>query len=89
MTSDVLLLAALGLLSAFVAGMMLGYGLRSPISRRRRRRRNRRYELGSALSPPAHAASEDASADLVPLAPAPGGGPDFPSRERLKQHHQN
>ena len=89
MTSDLLLLAALGLLSAFVTGLMLGYALRSYISRRRRRRRNQGYDRGAALSPPAHAASADAAADLVPLAPAPGGDPDSASGARLKQHHQN
>ena len=87
MTSDLLLLAALGLVFAFLAGLMLGYALRSYISRRRRRRRNQRYDPSAALSPPAHDGSADA--DVVPLAPELDGGPDSGSRKRLKQHHRN
>ena len=73
------------LLLAFVAGLMLGYALRSYISRRRRRWRNRRYDLRMGLSPPAHADPADASADLVPLVPTQAGGPDSASRAAQKQ----
>jgi len=94
MTSDVLLVAALGLLGAFLTGMILGYAVRSYISRRRRRRRSQRYDLSTALSPPP---SADAAEDVVPLAPVldggltsePRGGPSSGSRRKPKQPHRN
>jgi len=69
------------LLLAFAAGSMLGYALRSCISRRRRRWRDRRYDFGMGLSPPVHADPTDASADVVTQA----GGPDSGSRAAQKQ----
>lgn len=96
MTSDLLLLAALGLVGAFLAGLILGYALRSFISRRRRRSRSQRYDLSGPLSPPpAHDALAHEVADVVPLAPvldpksASRGGPNYGFRKRPKQHHQN
>ncbi len=74
------------LLLAFAAGLMLGYALRSYISRRRRRWRNRGYDRSMGLSPPAHADPADASADLAPLVPAQGGDPGSASRAAQKQH---
>ena len=74
------------LLLAFAAGLMLGYALRSYISRRRRRWRNRGYDRSMGLSPPAHADPADASADLAPLVPAQGGDPGYASRAAQKQH---
>ena len=73
------------LLLAFAAGLMLGYALRSYISRRRRRWRNRGYDLSMGLSPPARADPTDTSADLAPLVPTQGGGPDSASRAAQKQ----
>ena len=69
------------LLLTFAAGLMLGYALRSYISRRRRRWRNRRYDLSMGLSPPVHADPTDASADVVTHA----GGPESASRAAQKQ----
>jgi hypothetical protein len=74
------------LLLAFAAGLMLGYALRSYISRRRRRWRNRGYDRSMGLSPPAHADPADASADLAPLVPAQGGDPSSASLAAQKQH---
>ena len=94
MTSNLVLLAATGLVFAFLVGGILGYALRSYISRRRRRRRSQRYDLSAALSPP-HEAS-DASEDIIPLAPVLDGGLTSPSRggantgprKIAKQRHQ-
>ena len=73
MASD-LLVVALGVLSAFAAGSVFGYAIRSYISRRRRRRhlRNRSQMVGTVLSPPPRSASPEPSTDSVPLVPEVG-----------------
>ena len=72
MSIDLAIVAA-GLL-AFAGGLVVGYALRSYISRRRRRRSGYRPNtLGMTLSPPTET-SQHREHDGVPLVPEPDAG---------------